>query len=91
VLQTPIKYRLPTENDPAMLGLVDWKYVSIILDVHTREKIGSHIVADVVFELPDGSPYFIDRDLTGEKRSHSQARTGPLEKLEAGPMGILIW
>jgi len=80
VLQTPIKYRLPTENDPATLGLVDmetrefiplaetrawnfqqgcmahWlgtnpnsriiyndlvngKYVSIILDVHTKEKI----------------------------------------------------
>ena len=80
VLQTPIKYRLPDENDPAMLGLVDmetnefiplaetrawnfqqgcmahWlgtypnsriiyndmvdgKYVSIIMDVHTKEKI----------------------------------------------------
>ena len=25
VLQTPIKYRLPTENDPATLGLVDIK------------------------------------------------------------------
>ena len=80
VLETPIKYRLPTENDPAVLGLVDletnkfipltetrawnfqqgcmahWlgtypnsriiyndmvegKYVSIIMDVHTKEKI----------------------------------------------------
>ena len=80
VLETPIKYRLPTENDPATLGLVDletnefiplaetrawnfqqgcmahWlgtfpnsriiyndmvdgKYVSIILDVHTKQKI----------------------------------------------------
>lgn len=80
VLQTPIKYRLPTENDPAMLGLVDletnefiplaetrawnfqqgcmahWlgtfpnsriiyndmvdgKYVSVIMDIHTKEKI----------------------------------------------------
>ncbi|MBT3384671.1 MAG: hypothetical protein HN778_13245 [Prolixibacteraceae bacterium] len=80
VLQTPIKYRLPTENDPATLGLVDlttnefiplaetrawnfqqgcmahWlgtnpnsqiiyndyvdgKFVSIIMDVHTKEKI----------------------------------------------------
>ncbi len=80
VLQTPIKYRLPTENDPAVLGLVDlqtnefipltetrawnfqqgcmahWlgthpnsriiyndfvdgKFVSIIMDVHTKEKI----------------------------------------------------
>ena len=80
VLETPIKYRLPTENDPAMLGLVDletndfiplaetrawnfqqgcmahWlgthpnsriiyndlvdgKYVSIIMDVHTKQKI----------------------------------------------------
>ena len=80
VLQTPIKYRLSNENDPAMLGLVDlktnefiplaethawnfqqgcmahWlgtfpnsriiyndivdgKYVSIIMDVHTRQKI----------------------------------------------------
>ncbi len=80
VLQTPIKYRLPTENDAATLGLVDlqtnefiplvetrawnfqqgcmahWlgthpnsriiyndfvdgKFVSIILDVHTKEKI----------------------------------------------------
>ena len=25
VLETPIKYRLPTENDPATLGLVDLK------------------------------------------------------------------
>jgi len=80
ILQTPIKYRLPTENDPAILGLVDlqtnefipltetrawnfqqgcmahWlgthpnsriiyndfvdgKFVSIIMDVHTKEKI----------------------------------------------------
>lgn len=80
VLQTPIKYRLPTENDPATLGLVDvetkefipltetrawnfqqgtmahWlgthpnsriiyndlvdgKFVSIIMDVHTKEII----------------------------------------------------
>lgn len=80
VLQTPIKYRLPTENDAAVLGLVDlqtnnfipltetrswnfqqgcmahWlgthpnsriiyndfvdgKFVSIIMDVHTKEKI----------------------------------------------------
>jgi len=80
VLQTPIKYRLPTEYDPAILGLVDmetnefiplaetrawnfqqscmahWlgthpnsriiyndfvdgKFVSIIIDVHTKEKI----------------------------------------------------
>lgn len=80
VLETPIKYRLPTENDPATLGLVDletkefipltethawnfqqgcmahWlatfpnsriiyndladgKYVSIIMDVHTKQKI----------------------------------------------------
>ena len=82
VLETPIKYRLPTENDPAVLGLVDldtkafiplaetrawnfqqgcmahWlgtdpnsriiyndyvdgKYVSIIMDVKTKEKIRS--------------------------------------------------
>jgi len=80
VLETPIKYRLPTENDPATLGLVDLKtkefiplaetrawnfqqgcmahwlsthpnsriiyndlvdgyYVSVIMDVHTRQKI----------------------------------------------------
>ncbi|MCD6394040.1 MAG: hypothetical protein J7M40_11095, partial [Planctomycetes bacterium] len=80
VLETPIKYRLPTENDPATLGLVDletkefipltetrawnfqqgcmahWlgtfpnsriiyndmvdgKFVSIIMDVHTKRKI----------------------------------------------------
>jgi hypothetical protein len=80
VLQTPIKYRLPNENDPATLGLVnvetkefialtetrawnfqqgcmahwlgahpnsriiyndfvDGKFVSIIMDVHTKEKI----------------------------------------------------
>jgi len=80
VLETPIKYRLPTENDPATLGLVDletnefiplaetrawnfqqgcmahWlgtfpnsriiyndmvdgKYVSIIMDVHTKQKL----------------------------------------------------
>lgn len=80
VLQTPIKYRLPTENDPAILGLVDletneflplaetrawnfqqgcmahWlgtfpnsriiyndmvdgEYVSIIMDVHTKQII----------------------------------------------------
>ena len=80
VLETPIKYRLPTENDPAIIGLVDiqtnefiplaetraWNFqqgcmahwlgthpnsqiiyndfvdgksVSIIMDVHTREKI----------------------------------------------------
>ena len=80
VLETPIKYRLPTENDAATLGLVDletnefiplaetlawnfqqgcmahWlgthpnsriiyndmvdgKFVSIIMDVHTKEKI----------------------------------------------------
>ena len=80
VLQTPIKYRLPTENDVAVLGLVDlhtnnfipltetrawnfqqgcmahWlgthsnsriiyndfvdgKFVSIIMDVHTKEKV----------------------------------------------------
>ncbi len=80
VLETPIKYRLPSENDPATLGLVDlktkefiplaetrawnfqqgcmahWlgtfpnsriiyndmvdgKYVSIIMDVHTKQKI----------------------------------------------------
>ena len=39
VLETPIKYRLPTENDPATLGLVEGKYVSIIMDVHTKQKI----------------------------------------------------
>jgi len=80
VLETPLKYRLPSENDPAILGLVDlktnefiplaetrawnfqqgcmahWlgtfpnsriiyndmadgKYVSVIIDVHTKRKI----------------------------------------------------
>jgi len=94
VLQTPIKYRLPNEDDPATLGLVDvqtkefiplvqtrawnfqqgcmahWlgthpnsriiyndlvdgKFVSIILDVHTKEKIKT-IPYPVAAVSPDG-------------------------------------
>ncbi len=94
VLETPIKYRLPNENDPAMLGLVDletndfiplaetrswnfqqgcmahWlgthpnsriiyndmvdgKYVSIIMDVHTKQKI-KIIPYPVCAVSPDG-------------------------------------
>lgn len=94
VLETPIKYRLPTENDPAKLGLVDletgefipltetrawnfqqgcmahWlgthpdsriiyndlvdgKFVSIIMDVHTRQKIRM-IPYPVCAVSPDG-------------------------------------
>ena len=36
VLQTPIKYRLSTENDPAMLGLVDLKTNAFIPLAETR-------------------------------------------------------
>ncbi len=36
VLETPIKYELPTENDPAMLGLVDLKTNEFIPLVETR-------------------------------------------------------
>jgi hypothetical protein len=94
VLETPIKYRLPTENDPATLGLVDLKtsefiplaetrawnfqqgcmahwlgtypnsriiyndmvdgiFVSIIMDVHTKEKIRT-IPYPVCAVSPDG-------------------------------------
>jgi len=36
VLETPIKYRLPTENDPATLGLVDLKTNELIPLAETR-------------------------------------------------------
>jgi len=36
VLQTSIKYRLPTENDPAMLGLVDLETNEFIPLAETR-------------------------------------------------------
>ena len=36
VLETPIKYRLPTENDPATLGLVDLKTNKFIPLAETR-------------------------------------------------------
>lgn len=36
VLETPIKYRLPTENDPATLGLVDLKTKEFIPLTETR-------------------------------------------------------
>ncbi|MCP4569243.1 MAG: hypothetical protein GY841_16840, partial [FCB group bacterium] len=36
VLETPIKYRLPTENDPAVLGLVDLKTNEFIPLAETR-------------------------------------------------------
>ena len=36
VLETPIKYRLPTENDPATLGLVDLETNEFIPLAETR-------------------------------------------------------
>lgn len=63
----------------------------VITSLVTTKKLGSTIVSEAVFEQADGRPYLIDKDLTGEKRSESRPRTGPLEELKAGPMEIIIW
>ncbi len=79
ILETPIKYRLPTENDPAKLGLVDLETGEFIPLAETRawnfqqgcmaHWLGTHPDSRIIFnDLVDGKFVSIIMDIhTGQK------------------------
>ena len=64
-------------------------------DVHTQlvstQMLGSTIVSEAVFESRDGTPYVINTDFFGSKRSVDKPVAGPFESLKEGLQEIIIW
>lgn len=79
VLQTPIKYELPTENDPATIGLVDLKDNSFIPLAETRawnfqqgcmaHWLGTHPNSRIIYnDIVDGKTVAIILDVHTKKK-----------------------
>ncbi len=79
VLQTPIKYRLPTENDPAVLGMVDLQTNEFIPLAETRawnfqqgcmaHWLGTHPNSQIIYnDFVDGKFVSIIMDVYTKKK-----------------------
>jgi len=57
----------------------------------TTEELGATVVSEAIFENPDGSPYKIDIDFQGQKRSERNPIPGPIERIEKGIGIYKVW
>lgn len=57
----------------------------------TTEILGKAGNPDLPFVQPDGTPYRLDKDYSGEKRNIKNPSPGPFEKIKNGTMTIKVW
>lgn len=55
----------------------------------TTDLLPRTILTQQSFEQPDGSPYHLDTDINGDKRS--QGNVGPFSNIRSGAQSITIW
>lgn len=78
----------------------DGVFLSIIMDkqivkmknkVVTTELLGKAIIPNLGFENPDGSPFTIEEDYFGNKKSTKNPTPGPFEKPKTGEIKMKVW
>jgi alpha-N-arabinofuranosidase len=57
----------------------------------TTELLGKAAIPDAPFEKPDGTPYRLDRDYFGKKRSVDKPAPGPFAKQDGEEILIKVW
>ena len=66
-----------------------WKEVQ--RQLVTTEMLGKAKLTDLPYEQPDGSPYRVDTDYFGEKRSVDNPAPGPFGKPGVGRQRLKVW
>jgi len=74
-------------------GLVEWAVdpawrSTQARPVVTAERLGKTSVANLPYELPDGTPVRVDRDLLGSARDPANSTPGPVEKPGTGSINL---
>jgi alpha-N-arabinofuranosidase len=59
--------------------------------VVTTELLGKAKIPDLPYEKPDGSPYRIDTDYPGQRRSTTNPFPGPFENTGEGKLTLKVW
>ena len=57
----------------------------------TTEKLGTTLVSEAIFENPDGTPYFLDKDYFGNYIDEKNPLPGPFGKIKEGINTIKVW
>ena len=57
----------------------------------TTDLLGQTKVSGLPYENPDGSPFPIDSDYTGNKRKEKNVAPGPFTEVKEGTQLIKIW
>jgi len=85
---------------PELIQKPDGVYLRITLDgawaeqrrkLVTTELLGKAKIPDLPYEQPDGSPYRIDTDYPGRKRSDANPFPGPFEAVRGNRQELKVW
>jgi alpha-N-arabinofuranosidase len=93
---------VPTNADPGLklVKEADGVYLQMSLDqatarqqcpLVTTELLGKAKTPALPYEQPDGSPYRIDTDYFGKKRSETNPSAGPFENPGEGKLRLKVW
>ena len=80
------------EDDSVYLRMtVDPSWKTAQRQLVTTEMLGKAKCPDLPYEQPDGSPYRIDTDYLGHKRSTANPFVGPFELTGKGRKSLKVW
>lgn len=57
----------------------------------TTEILGATFISEAIYENPDGTPYFLNKDFSGDMRNEKNPVPGPFEKLDKGINILRVW
>lgn len=57
----------------------------------TTEILGATFISEAIYENPDGTPYFLNKDFSGDMRNEKNPLPGPFEKLDKGINILRVW
>ncbi len=57
----------------------------------TTKTLGTTFMFEGMFENPDGTPYFLDKDFLGNSRDLAKPTPGPFENVKSSLGRFKIW
>ncbi len=64
------------------------KWFRTITSIITTEKLGTTLVSEAIYENPDGTPKFLDKDYFGNYRDEKKPYPALSGKLRKGSMAL---
>jgi hypothetical protein len=79
------------ENHGYLKMDLDSSIFDVSTSIITTELLGATFISEALFEKPDGTPYFLDKDYFGDTRDMKKPLPGPFEKNEKGLVIYKVW